>query len=289
MSRIAYVNGCYVARREATVNIEDRGYQFADGVYEVIVLSRARLVDEDLHLDRLERSLREIRIRQPMGRMALGAVMRETARRNRVRDGYVYLQVTRGVARRDHAFPAGDIAPAVVVTARRSSPPPSDPARFAASAVTCPDQRWARCDIKAIALLPNVLARQAAREKGAAEAILVDAAGAITEGAASTVWAVDATGRLCTRGLDNHVLPGCTRAALLDMIAQQNIEFVERGIKTSELSSIREMFITSATNFVRPIIRVDGSPVGSGEVGPVTRRLFDVFLRHAGNHFVNAA
>jgi D-alanine transaminase len=289
MSRIAYVNGSYVANREARVNIEDRGYQFADGVYEVILLSRAGLVDEDLHLDRLERSLREIRIRPPMGRAALSAVMRETARRNRVHDGYVYLQITRGVARRDHAFPIADVAPAVVVTARRSTPPPSDPARFAASAITCPDQRWARCDIKAIALLPNVLARQAAWEKGATEAILVDAAGAITEGAASTVWAVDAAGRLCTRGLDNYVLPGCTRAALLNMVAQENIELVERAIKTCELSSIREMFITSASNFVRPIIRVDGSSIGSGEVGPVTRRLFDVFRRHASNHFVNAA
>jgi len=289
MSRIAYVNGSYVALRDASVNVEDRGYQFADGVYEVIVVARSRLVDEGLHLDRLERSLRELRIRLPMGRAALGAVMRETARRNRVRDGIVYLQITRGVARRDHAFPPAGVVPAVVVTARRLAPPPADPARFAAAAVTCPDERWARCDIKAIALLANVLAKQTARERGAVEAVLIGATGEITEGAASTVWVVDAAGRLCTRVLDNHVLPGCTRAALRELIDAEQIELVERGIKASELGEIREMFITSATNYVRPIVRIDGVPVGTGTVGPVTRRLFDLFVRHARNDFANAA
>ena len=282
MSRIAYVNGHYLPHREAAVSIEDRGYQFADGVYEVIPVLAGRLIDEGLHLDRLARSLGELRIKAPMARAALGIVLREVVRRNRVGDGMVYLQVTRGVARREHPFPPPGVAPALVVTARRGAGVPATPDGWGVEAITWPDERWARCDIKTIALLPNVLARQAARERGAYEAVLVDGAGAVTEGAAANVWVVDAEGVLRTRGLDNAILPGCTRAALIGLLHGIGIVFAERGFSLAELRAAPEAFLTSATSFVRPLLRLDGAPIGNGAVGPVTRQVFSLFARHAG-------
>lgn len=288
MSRIAYVNGSYVAQRDAAVNVEDRGYQFADGIYEVIYFHDGRMIDADLHLDRLERSLRELRLMPPMGRAAMVAVLTETARRNRVSNGIVYIQITRGVSRRDHAFPTHPIPPSFVVTARRTPPYPRDVAVWAASAITHPDQRWARCDIKTVGLTANVLAKQAAREKGAAEAFLIRD-GMLTEGASTTVWVVDAEGRLRTRHLDHSVLPGCTRGALIAELQAEGITFEERAVSEQELRTAREAFITSATSFVRPITRLDAVPVGDGTVGPVTRRLFDIFARHVTGGLRNAA
>ena len=214
MSRIAYVNGRYLPQRDACVNVEDRGYQFADGIYEVVHLYRGRFIDSDRHLARLERSLAEVRIAMPMGQQALLHVLAEVARRNRVTGGLLYMQVTRGVARRDHVFPTPGVKPSLVVTVRRIPPYPTDVERWTARAITHPDLRWARCDIKSTGLLPNVLARQAAAEQGAAEAILIDAAGTVTEGAATSLWIVDAEGRLRTRHLDHGILPGCTRDRL---------------------------------------------------------------------------
>ena len=280
MTRIAYVNGRYVPQRHASVNIEDRGYQFADGIYEVVHLHDGRFIDEERHLDRLDRSLRELRLTPPMGRAALRRVLGEVARRNRVREGLLYMQVTRGVARRDHAFPMAPIPPALVVTIRRVPPYPTDPDRWAAGAITHPDQRWERCDIKTVALTPNVLARQAAREQGAAEAILYDANGMVTEGAATSFWIVDAAGVLRTRPLDHAILPGCTRDALRALLAADGVALAELAFSLEELRGAREAFLTSATSFVRPITKVDGKPVGDGTVGPVTRRLFDLFARH---------
>ena len=288
MSRIAYVNGFYVPQRQAAVNIEDRGYQFADGIYEVVHLYDGRFVDADCHLDRLDRSLRELRLPAPMGRAALLRVLAEVARRNRVREGLLYMQITRGVARRDHAFPHPAVPPALVVTARRIPPYPTDPATWTGRAITYPDQRWARCDIKTVALTPNVLARQAAREAGATEAILVDAAGRVTEGAATNFWIVDAAGMLRTRALDHAILPGCTRGALIALLAEAGIGLDERGFDVAELRAAREAFLTSATSFVKPITAIDGAPVGDGAVGPVARRLFDLFARHVKGDGRNA-
>src|SRR3954464_11893308 len=204
MSRIAYVNGRYLDQREASVNIEDRGYQFGDGIYEVVHLHDGRFIDEHRHLDRLERSLREIRLPMPMSRAALRLVLEEVARRNRVTEGLLYMQVTRGVARRDHAFPAKPAPPARVVTVKRIPPYPADVDKWAAACITHPDLRWARRDIKSVNLLPNCLARQAAREQGAIEAILYDeATGLVTEGAATTFWIVDEHGAIRTRQLDH--------------------------------------------------------------------------------------
>ncbi len=281
MSRIAYVNGRYRPQPDASVNIEDRGYQFADGVYEVLYLAHGRFLDEELHMSRLERSLGELSIAMPMTRPALLAVLREVTRRNRLTTGLVYMQVTRGVARRDHGFPSAAIAPALVVTCRRAPAVPSTPDAWAGTAITAPDQRWARCDIKSTALLPNVLAKQAARTAGATEAILVDPKGMVTEGASTTVWMVDAAGVLRTRGLSHAILPGCTRGSLLRQIADAGLAAEERAFTDSELRSAREIFLTSATSFVKPITRLDGAPVGDGSIGPVTRHLFELFARHA--------
>lgn len=281
MSKIAYVNGRYLPQRHASVNIEDRGYQFGDGIYEVVHLDRGRFVDEDLHLDRLERSLREIRLPMPMPRASLRAVLAEVARRNRVSEGLLYMQVTRGVARREHAFPTKPVPPALVVTVRRIPPYPVDVAKWTGTAITAPDQRWSRCDIKTVNLLPNVLARQAAKEAGATEAILFDErTGMVREGAATSFWIVDAQGRLRTRQLDHAILPGCTRAALIRELEAEGIGFELGEYSLEELRGAREAFLTSATSFVKPIIRIDGKPVGDGEVGPVARRLFDLFARH---------
>ena len=289
MSRIAYVNGRYTPLRDAGVNVEDRGYQFADGVYEVVCVQAGRFIDEDLHLARLERSLGEIRIGQPMARAALRRVLHEVVRRNRVRDGLLYMQVTRGVSRRDHAFPSLGTPPSLVVTVRRSAPYPADADRWAGRAVTHPDERWARCDIKSVSLLPNVLARQAAREGGAIEAVLIDAHGMVTEGAATTVWIVDGQGVLRTRHLDHQVLPGCTRDALTALLDAEGIGFEERGFSVEDLRGARELFLTSATSFVRPVTVLDGAAVGDGTVGPVTRRLFALFARHVQGGPANEA
>ncbi|WP_431269546.1 D-amino-acid transaminase [Dankookia sp. P2] len=290
MSRIAYVNGRYLDQREAAVNIEDRGYQFGDGIYEVVHLHAGRFVDEDRHLDRLERSLREIRLPMPMTRAALRHVLAEVGRRNRVTEGLLYMQVTRGVARRDHAFPTKPVAPALVVTVKRIAAYPTDVERWAASCITLPDLRWARRDIKSVNLLPNCLARQAAREQGAIEAILYDeATGMVTEGAATSFWIVDEHGTIRTRHLDQAILPGCTRGALLAELTAAGIGWEEGDFSLEEMRRAREAFLTSATSFVKPITRIDGQPVGDGQVGPVVRRLFEIFARHVKGGLQNAA
>lgn len=290
MARVAYVNGRWLDQRRAAVNVEDRGYQFGDGVYEVLHVHRGRFVDTERHLDRLDRSLREIRLPAPMPRAALLQVLGELVRRNRVAEGLAYMQVTRGVSRRDHAFPRRPVPPALVLTIKRIPPYPRDVDAWAASAITRPDLRWARRDIKSLNLLPNVLARQAAREAGAAEAILYDeATGAVTEGAATSFWIVDEDGVLRTRELGHAILPGCTRGALIAELGEAGIAHEEGAFTLDQTRRAREAFLTSATSFVKPITRLDGEPVGEGGVGPVTRRLFDLFARHVQGGPRNAA
>lgn len=280
MSRVAYVNGRYLAQRDAAVNVEDRGYQFGDGVYEVLHVNARRFVDEDRHLGRLERSLREIQIAMPMPRAALLQVLHEVVERNRITQGMVYMQITRGVARREHWFPANPIPPALVVTARRLPPYPTAIAAWHTRVITVSDDRWARCDIKSVNLLPNVLAKQAARQAGAGEAVMVDAHGIVTEGASTSVWIVDAAGALRTRHLDHGVLPGCTRDAVLGLLNDAGLRAEERAFSLDELRAAREVFLTSATSFVKPVLAVDGAPVGAGTAGPVTQTLFAAFGRH---------
>lgn len=273
MSRIAYVNGRYVPFGEAHVHIEDRGYQFADGVYEVYAVRDGKLIDEAPHTARLKRSLAELRIASPVNDAAYAHIMRETVRRNAVTNGLVYLQVTRGVARRDHPFPA-KAKPALVVTARSLSFERFDDwAAKGVEAKTMPETRWARCDIKSVSLLANVLAKQAAREAGAYEAWFVDEQGFVTEGSSTTAWIVDDKGVLRTRQLDQHILPGVTRAELLPMCRQFGIEVAERPFTVAEAASAREAFISAATVGIIPIVKIDGVTIGNGKPGPVAQKL----------------
>lgn len=291
MSKIAYVNGAYLPQSEASVNIEDRGYQLGDGIYEVVHVHRGRFIDEERHLGRLERSLAEIRLPMPMNRAALRMVLIEVLRRNRITgDGLVYMQVSRGVAPRDHAFPKKPVPVSFVVTAKRIAAYPKNLDATAIAAITHPDQRWARCDIKSVNLLPNVLARQAAREAGAAEAILYnEATGMVTECAATSFWIIDAQGVLRTRHLDQSILPGCTRGALIAELEAAGIAYSLEEFSLETMRQAREAFLTSATSFVKPITRIDGQDVADGKVGPVTRRLFEVFTRHVQAQLGNAA
>jgi D-alanine transaminase len=282
MSRIAYVNGRYLPWREAKVAVEDRGYQFADGVYEVCEVRGGRLVDERRHMARLERSLCELHIARPMSTAALGVVVRETIRRNRVRDGIVYVQVTRGVARRDFSFPAADTRPSLVVTARNHDLERLE--QFATdgiAVVTVPDIRWHRVDIKSVALLPNVLAKQAAREQGAREAWLVDAEGRVTEGASSNAWIVSGDGKLITRPLGHDILSGITRSVVVDLIKAQGLAFEERCFTVEEAYAAREAFVTSASQIVVPVVSIDGRPVGNGGPGLIAAALRRDYHRQA--------
>jgi D-alanine transaminase len=281
MSRIAYVNGRYVPHREAAVHVEDRGYQFADGVYEVTAVRNGELVDEDRHLQRLARSLGELRIARPMSDAALKLVTREVLRRNRIRDGIVYLQVTRGVARRDHAFPA-EAEPSLVMTAKRTKGPAPKAVEEGVKVITIPDQRWARCDIKTVSLLPNILGKQQAKEAGAFEAWQVDRDGNVTEGTSTNAWIVTAKGEVVTRKADEAILNGITRLAVLDLIAEEGLTFVERPFSVAEAKAAREAFLTSTTSFVLPIVTVDDARIGDGKPGPLTRKLRQRYQTHIG-------
>jgi D-alanine transaminase len=282
MSRIAYVNGRYRPHRDASVHIEDRGFQFADGVYEVCEVKGGRLVDERRHMERLARSLAELRLRLPMTLAALSVVLHETVRRNRVDWGIVYLQITRGVARRDFAFPAPDTAPSLVVTAKNLDPSRNEAiARDGMAVVTVPDNRWGRVDIKSVSLLPNVLAKQSARDQNAREAWFVDAKGFVTEGASSNAWIVTEDRKLVTRPADHAILRGITRTVVLDVIRAQGLVLDERAFSVAEARAAREAFVTSASQTVLPVVRIDGAPVGDGKPGPVAAALRAAFHRHA--------
>ncbi|RWX11315.1 D-amino-acid transaminase [Rhizobium hidalgonense] len=279
MPRIAYVNGRYVKHSDASVHIEDRGYQFADGVYEVCEVRHGYIVDLTRHLNRLDRSLSELRITWPMGRAALTQVIRQTLRRNHVRDGLFYLQVTRGVARRDHVFPAEGTPPSLVITAKST-----DPKIIAAKnangirAITLLDNRWDRVDIKSVGLLPNAMARQQAKEAGAQEAIYVDADGMVKEGAATNVWIVDPDGTLVTRPAEHGILRGITRTTLMDVAARLGLKIAERNFSVSEMLTAREVFLTAATSICFPVVSVDGQAIANGHPGSVSQKVREAFF-----------
>jgi D-alanine transaminase len=282
MSRIAYVNGRYLPLAQACVNVEDRGYQFSDGVYEVCEVRGGHLVDERRHMERLQRSLSELRIAMPMSLAALGVVFREVVRRNRVRWGILYLQITRGVARRDHAFPPAGTTPSVVVTARNLDLASAEKmAADGVAVISVPENRWERVDIKSVALLPNVLAKQAAREQGAREAWFVDRNGRVTEGSSSNAWIVTRDGAVVTRHADHAILRGITRTVVLEVLAAHGLRLEERAFTLDEAHAAREAFITSASQIVLPVVRIDGRPVGNGAPGLIASALRRDFHRHA--------
>jgi D-alanine transaminase len=282
MSRIAYVNGRYLPLAHASVNIEDRGYQFSDGVYEVCEVRGATLVDERRHIERLQRSLSELRIAMPMAPESLGVIMREVVRRNRVHWGIVYLQITRGVARRDHAFPPPGTRPAIVITARNMDFANAEKlAAEGVAVISVPENRWDRVDIKSVSLLPNVLAKQTAREQGAREAWFVDKQGFVTEGSSSNAWIVTRNGTVVTRQVDTAILKGVTRTVVLDIIAAQGLKLDVRPFTMDEAKEAREAFITSASQTVMPVVKIDGRPVGNGAPGLIASALRRDFYRHA--------
>jgi D-alanine transaminase len=279
MTRIVYVNGCYLPYAQAAVHAEDRGFQFGDAVYEVCEVKAGRLVDETRHMGRLARSLGELSIPQPMSAGAWSRVLRETVRRNRVRDGLVYLQVSRGAGPRNFLFPPAGTEPTVVCLARSVAPAHQEAAAEAGIGVkTMPDPRWDRCDIKTVMLLPAALAKEAARAEGAKEAWFVDHDGFVTEGASSNAWIVDGQGRLITRAAaDTAILRGITRTTLIDVLKREGLELVERPFTVAEAKAAREAFITSATNIVMPVVAIDGQPIGNGAPGLLTQRLRSEF------------
>jgi D-alanine transaminase len=276
--RFAYVNGRYVPHGEGAVHIEDRGLQLGDSIYEVFAVRRGHLRDEEGHLDRFERSVGEIQIAMPMARAALKLVMRELVRRNRIRDGLLYLQVSRGAVKRDHPIPSSVPRPTLILTAR-----PYDfngaEARAAngVAVITQPDLRWGRCDIKTTQLLANLLAKTEARKAGAYEAWLVDREGFVTEGASTTAWIVDKDGRIVTRQLGNAILPGVTRRVILEAAAEAQMPIVERAFTPEEAKSAREAFISSAANAATPITSIDGVRIGDGKPGLLSRRIAELY------------
>lgn len=279
MSRVAYVNGAYVPLRSASVSIMDRGFQFADSIYEVWAVRAGRMFDTAAHMARLQRSLAELRITPPMNEASLMAVMRETMRRNRVTDGIVYVQVSRGAANRDHVFPAAETKPTLIVTAKNLDR--ASIAKRAASGIkitSAPETRWQRRDIKSVNLLPNVLARQGAKEKGAFEAWFVDEADLVTEGTSSNAWIVDANGVLRTRELSFDILHGVTRGAVLRLAQERQIRIEERPFTIEEAKAAREAFITAASNAATAVVEIDGVRIGDGKPGPVTEALRAAYL-----------
>jgi D-alanine transaminase len=281
MPRYAYVNGRYVPHDEAMVHVEDRGYQFADGVYEVVTIIDGRLVDEKGHLNRLARSLGELSIAWPVKPDVLKLLMRELIRRNRVNQGTIYLQITRGVAPRDFKFPK-NARSALVMTTRRAAAF-ATPAQLedGVKVISIPDVRWLRRDIKSVALLPQVLGKQKAVEAGAFEAWQIDPDGTITEGCSSNAWIVTSDGTLVTRFPSNLILNGVTRLSILKLAAESGVPFEERPFTLEEAYAAREAFMTSASTFVMPITRIDDRVVGNGKPGVLSNRLRQAYVDYA--------
>jgi D-alanine transaminase len=281
--RIAYVNGRYLPHGQAGVHIEDRALQLGDGIYEVTNVIGFRPIDEEAHLDRMERSLREIGMAMPMSRAALKLVMRQVIARNRIADGFLYLQVTRGAVRRDHVPPADPPRPTLIMTMRAQDLTALARRMEQGVAVSSqPDIRWGRCDIKTVQLLPNLLAKQAARTAGAFEAWLVDRDGYVTEGASTNAWIVDQEGTVITRDLSTAILPGVTRRIMLEAMAQAQVKVVERKFTLAEALQAREAFISSATGAAVPVVAIDGKAIGNGAPGPVTQRIHALYAARAG-------
>ena len=280
MPRQAYVNGRYLPHARAAVHIEDRGYQFADGVYEVVPVYHGILVDEDPHLDRLERSLGELGIAMPMERRALKLVARELMRRNDLSNGFLYMQITRGVAPRDHKFPDRSVPPALVMTTRQMKPHSDQVLNEGLKVITLPDVRWARCDIKSVSLLPNVLAKQQAVEAGAYEAWQVDSEGRVTEGTSSNAWIVTTDGKVVTHDAGRAILSGITRLSLLELIREEGLTLEERAFTVEEAKAAKEAFLTSSTSYLLPVTRIDETTVGNGHPGLLYGKLREHYLAY---------
>ena len=276
MSRVAYVNGRYLRHAEAQVHVEDRGYQFSDGVYEVILIKNGKMIDEEQHLERLKKSLSSLEINPPMKRAPMRHVMKEVIKRNKFRNGIVYIQITRGVAAREHSFPKYS-KPALVMTARRIATKTNDEIEAGVKVITIDDIRWKRCDIKSTSLLPNVLGKQTARRQGAYEAWMVDASGFVTEGTSTNAWIVTSDGKLITAELESNILSGITRDTFIKIIHELNYKLEERQFSVEEAKNAREAFFTSSTSFLTPVSEIDGVVIGNGKAGSVSMELIKAY------------
>lgn len=280
MPRYSYVNGAFVPHAEACVHIEDRGYQFADGIYEVISLINGKFADERGHIDRLERSLGELQIHMPVRRETLRFLMRELVRKNRVKNAALYIQITRGVAKRDFKFPSQSIMPSLVMTCRHFKFDHNPNMQIGVKAITVPDQRWARRDVKTIALLPQALAKQKAHESGAYEAIMVDTEGNITEGSSSNFWILQGS-KLITHPPGHQILKGVTRTAIAKIALENNLHIEERRFTPVEAYKADEAFCTSATALIVPVIEIDGHQIGTGKPGGIVLKIYNEYRKYA--------
>ncbi len=282
MARYAYVNGSYIYERDAVVHIEDRGHQFGDGVYEGITIINGQLLDFEPHMARLDRSLSELRIKKPFSTQIFRMAARELIRRNRINDGFLYLQVTRGVSSRDHPFPPEGVQPSIMMTVKRLNFDAIQKRQNdGIKVITTPDQRWSRVDVKSINLLGNVLAKQEARENGAFEAWMVDGEGLVTEGTSTNAWIITKDGKLITRHLSQAILPGVTRKAMMKVAGDEGLTVEERAFTVAEAKSAAEAFITSSTCFVSPIVQIDDTKLGNGKTGPIGKILVKSYWQYA--------
>jgi len=277
MPKIAFVNGSYRNIHKASIEIEDRGFQFADGVYEVIALTNDVLIDLDFHLDRLNRSLTEINIKWPMSRESVMAICAEVIRRNRLTQGSLYIQITRGVTARDFSYPNG-IKPSLVIYGRRSRNNQTSSKAHGIKVISTKDIRWGRCDIKSISLLASVLAKTQANDKIAQEAWLLNEDGFVTEGASSNAWIVPRPNVIQTHPVNSSILSGITRLRTIKLAQEQSIKVIERPFSINEAKKAKEAFLTSSTLFVQPIVDIDGSQIGDGKVGSTTKTLINSYL-----------
>ena len=279
MPRVAYVNGIYVQHMSATVHIEDRGFQFADGVYEVISIRNKRLIDPKMHLDRLNRSLFELQISWPTSRGVFSVILKEVILRNRVANGSIYIQITRGVSDRDFAY-SKNLKPSIIIYTRKTRQDTLETANIGYKVISKPDIRWKRCDIKTVSLLPAVMAKQGAVEAGAVEAWLVNEQGMVTEGTSSNAWIVTLNDELITRNIDNSILSGVTRKSVLKLAQKLNLVLIERAFSLIEAIQAKEAFFTSSTALVKPVIEIDNKKIGGGKVGPITTLLIENYLSY---------
>jgi len=277
--RTAYVNGDFFPVEKAKISIFDRGFLFADGVYEVTAVIDGQLIDNPAHLDRLKRSLGEIQLDLPITYPELSAIMSELVLKNRLNEGAVYLQVTRGAADRDFAFPKSSRPSLVMFTMDKSLVDPPE-AKTGIDVITLEEIRWARRDIKSVALLGQVMAKQAAAVAGAGEAWFVED-GFVTEGASSSAFIVTKDNEIVTRVADHSILPGITRKAVIALVAETGFTFAERSFTVDEAKAASEAFITSAGTLVLPVVRIDGDKIGDGTPGPMTKRLRELYLDFA--------
>ncbi|MGA0598108.1 D-amino-acid transaminase [Enterovirga sp. CN4-39] len=280
MSRTVFVDGSFVPFEDAKISVMDRGFLFADGIYEVAAVLNGRLVDNEAHLARLDRSLGEIRIPNPYSAAEWTRLQEELVRRNNLNEGLVYMEVTRGVAERDFGFPVSGTRPTVVMFTQAKTIRHAPQAEIGIAVVTVPDLRWKRRDIKSVGLLGQVLAKQAAIEAGAGDAWMIED-GYVTEGSSSTAFIITADKRIVTRPLSNSILPGITRVAVMKLAREAGLTVEERLFTIEEAHAAAEAFITSASSIVMPVVQIDGKPLGSGKPGPLALRLRALYFELA--------